>query len=73
LYFYSKDVIIIIMITGGALMSIEYTNKLISEIDLYISNLHKFLSYDTEHFRLTKTFLENPEKMLHYLLENKDI
>lgn len=34
------------MITGGALMSIEYTNKLISEIDLYISNLHKFLSYD---------------------------
>lgn len=28
---------------------------------------------DTEHFRLTKTFLENPEKMLHYLLENKDI
>lgn len=28
---------------------------------------------ETEHFRLTKTFLENPEKMLHYLLENKDI
>ena len=27
---------------------------------------------DTEHFKLTKTFLENPEKMLHYLLENKD-
>lgn len=28
---------------------------------------------ETDHFRLTKTFLENPEKMLHYLLENKDI
>lgn len=28
---------------------------------------------DTEHFRLTKNFLENPEKMLHYLLLNKDI
>jgi len=28
---------------------------------------------DTEHFRLTKDFLENPEKMLHYLLENNDI
>ena len=28
---------------------------------------------DTEHFRLTKNFLENPEKMLHYLLENNDI
>lgn len=28
---------------------------------------------DTEHFRLTKAFLENPEKMLHYLLDDKDI
>ncbi len=27
---------------------------------------------DTEHFRLTKSFLENPEKMLHYLLNNND-
>ena len=34
----------------------------------------KSVSYqETEHFRLTKNFLENPEKMLHYLLENKDI
>ena len=24
---------------------------------------------DTEHFKITKGFLENPEKMLHYLLE----
>ncbi len=24
---------------------------------------------DTEHFKVTKSFLENPEKMLHYLLE----
>lgn len=24
---------------------------------------------DTEHFRITKSFLENPEKMLHYLLD----
>ncbi len=28
---------------------------------------------DTEHFRLTKNFLESPEKMLHYLLKDKDI
>ena len=27
---------------------------------------------DTEHFRLTKSFLENPEKMLHYLLNNNN-
>lgn len=25
---------------------------------------------DTEHFQITKSFLENPEKMLHYLLDN---
>lgn len=24
---------------------------------------------DTEHFQITKSFLENPEKMLHYLLD----
>ena len=24
---------------------------------------------DTEHFNITKSFLENPEKMLRYLLE----
>jgi predicted ATPase len=28
---------------------------------------------DTEHFRLTKNFLESPEKMLYYLLKDKDI
>lgn len=26
---------------------------------------------DTEHFKTTKTFLENPEKTLHYLLNDK--
>ena len=25
---------------------------------------------DTEHFQITKMFLENPEKMLHYLLND---
>jgi predicted ATPase len=24
---------------------------------------------DTEHYQLTRRFLENPEKMLHYLLD----
>mgnify|MGYP000007734056 FL=1 len=24
---------------------------------------------ETEHYQLTKRFLENPERMLHYLLE----
>ena len=28
--------------------------------------------WETEHYKVTKTFLNNPEKMLHYLLENKD-
>lgn len=28
---------------------------------------------DTEHFQITKSFLENPEKMLHYLLDDSDI
>lgn len=28
---------------------------------------------DTEHFRLTKRFLDNPEKMLHYLLNGDGI
>ena len=27
----------------------------------------------TEHFKTTKMFLDNPEKMLHYLLDNDDI
>ena len=26
---------------------------------------------DTEHFRLTKQFINNPERMLHYLMEDK--
>lgn len=28
---------------------------------------------DTEHFQITKRFLDNPEKMLHYLLNDNDI
>ncbi len=28
---------------------------------------------DTEHFQITKRFLENPEKMLHYLLNDNSI
>lgn len=27
---------------------------------------------DTDHYKITKQFLENPEKMLHYLLEEKE-
>lgn len=27
--------------------------------------------WDTEHYKITKSFLENPEKMLHYLLNEK--
>ena len=33
--------------------------------------IRKVSYQDTEHFKITKTFLENPEKMLHYLF-NKD-
>ena len=28
---------------------------------------------DTEHYQITKRFLENPEKMLHYLLQDDDV
>jgi predicted ATPase len=28
---------------------------------------------DTEHFQITKRFLNNPEKMLQYLLNGNDI
>lgn len=27
---------------------------------------------ETEHYCLTKNFLENPERMLHYLLQDED-
>ncbi len=34
----------------------------------------KSVSYrDTEHYRITKSFLDNPEKMLHYLLSEDDV
>ncbi|MBQ2825603.1 MAG: AAA family ATPase, partial [Clostridia bacterium] len=34
----------------------------------------KRVSYrDTEHYRITKSFLDNPEKMLHYLLSEDDV
>lgn len=33
----------------------------------------KIVNYqDTEHFQITKSFIENPEKILHYLLDNSD-
>ena len=28
---------------------------------------------ETEHYKTTKSFLDNPEKMLHYLLKDTDI
>ena len=41
-----------------------------AEILEFSSEGIKYVNFqDTEHFRITKRFLENPEKMLHYLLE----
>ncbi len=34
------------------------------------SGIEKVNYKDTEHYQITKSFLENPEKMLHYLLNN---
>lgn len=42
-----------------------------SQILEFSGNGIKRVSYqDTEHFQITKSFLENPEKMLHYLLND---
>lgn len=46
-----------------------FPNAEILEFTKY--GIRKVSYQDTEHFKITKTFLENPEKMLHYLL-NKD-
>ncbi len=37
------------------------------------SGIKKIGYQDTEHFQITKRFLDNPEKMLHYLLNNNGI
>ncbi len=43
-----------------------------SEIIEFSQSGIKRVNYqDTEHYKITKRFLENPEKMLHYLLEEK--
>ena len=39
---------------------LEFSQNGIKEIDYK----------ETEHFKITKSFLDNPERMLHYLLEN---
>lgn len=45
-----------------------------AEILEFTKNGIKRVGYqDTEHFQITKRFLDNPEKMLHYLLNNTDI
>lgn len=45
-----------------------------AEILEFSENGIKSVNYqDTEHFRLTKRFLDNPKKMLHYLLNDNDI
>ncbi len=43
-----------------------------SEIFEFSKNGIKEVSYnETEHFKITKSFLDNPERMLKYLLENE--
>ena len=37
------------------------------------SGIHNISYKDTEHYRITKRFLDNPEKMLHYLFNDTDI
>lgn len=34
------------------------------------NGINKTLYTDTEHYKISKSFLENPEKMLHYLLDD---
>ena len=40
-------------------------------IEFSQSGIKRVNYQDTEHYQITKRFLENPEKMLHYLLEEK--
>ncbi len=35
------------------------------------NGIERVAYWDTEHFQITKRFLENPERMLRYLLDNK--
>ena len=45
-----------------------------AEILEFSKNGIKSVTYkETEHYRITKRFLDNPEKMLHYLLNDNDI
>ncbi len=37
------------------------------------NGIHKVDYEQTEHYKITKSFLDNPQKMLHYLLDEKDI
>lgn len=37
------------------------------------AGIHRADYKDTEHFQTTKRFLDNPEKMLHYLLNDNDV
>ena len=42
-------------------------------LEFSFNGIKKVNYRDTEHFRITKQFLENPEKMLHYLLDDDSI
>lgn len=45
-----------------------------AEILEFSKNGIKSVNYkDTDHYQITKRFLDNPEKMLHYLLNDNDI
>lgn len=48
-----------ILMTFPNAQILEFSQKGINKVDYR----------DTEHYRITRQFLENPEKMLHYLLE----
>lgn len=49
-----------ILMTFPAAQILEFSQEGIREVNYQ----------DTEHFNITKRFLENPEKMLHYLLDD---
>ena len=49
---------ILMAIPGAEIL--EFSEKGITSVDYR----------ETEHYKVTKSFLDNPEKMLHYLLEN---
>ena len=41
-------------------------------IELTDNGICKKDYFDTEHFKITKQFLDNPQRMIKYLLENED-